>query len=251
MVNKFIFENLSHDLQMNLIDKIIKTLEPGRFIKINETRAGKQDEHEIMDKESVFRKVHNAFKDCSPCRIRVKDSLEKVRVKIEMFENNTGNGSDTHLTNKSLQKRRGKKAIKQNGTVKKRKSSGINNQNIIINKKRRRRSDVPEAEINRLSDAIPEYCRKNLKSGEAISKSYLYTNNESYDQQVINLSHKSSLDNVHVTTEQIIHFIEQMVCKGAIRRRNNPNYDKGWFKSETQRRVRMQVSIITCYWLRA
>merc|ERR1719491_80170 len=90
------------------------------------------------------------------------------------------------------------------------------------------------------------YFDKNLESLEELSTDYHDTNIE-YEQQINDLSSKTDkLDIAFVTSKQIKYFIEQMVLKGAERRRNNPGIDEEWFSVERQCLVRKQL-LKRCY----
>ena len=128
-----------------------------------------------------------------------------------------------------------------------------------------RRMKAKEAKINQ---GEGEYCHENLASVEATIPVEITNQNEGihfdknlesveelsaktnieYEQQINDLSSKTDkLDIAFVTSKQIKYFIEQMVLKGAERRRNNPGIDEEWFGVERQCLVRKQVSEINCH----
>jgi len=207
----------------SIVKKIINELVPGRFLRPRPSKEdGKpSDMNEIMGEQTVYKKIYSAMRDCPSDRCDIVRLLKKARAEKERLEMKLEN-SRTRKKNKSVE------AIHPDGN--------------ISNIGRKINHAVLKEKINRHVEGT--YCRKNLEPVETIDKDYFYTNNE-YEQQITNLSSKTRSD-VHVTSQQITHFIEKMVQKGAVRRQNNPSIDEGWFSSERQSLVRMQL-LKRCY----
>jgi len=240
--NKIDFDKCKcEEFRRHLILKVIRDLSPGRFLRPSKV-DGQQDTYDIMSQEKVYKKVFNAMRDCCATQHLIDKALLKIRIlKIEL-ENGKKNSDRLHRIKTAKKKL-------TNITKEKRNSTRPNLRDNATRKKRRKsNNDVPEVKIvNRLSEGKKNCCRK-LESAEAMSTDCVYMKDDSYEQQIFKLSSRTYSDvQVQVTTEQITHFIEQMVHKGALRRRKNPNVcDDGWFSAERQRLVRMQL-LKRCY----
>jgi len=78
--NKFVFDN-SHcaKIKRALVLNIIDALAPGRFLRPYKT-DGEQDTYELMDPQTVYKKVTNAMKDCRSESNHIYLSLQKIIV---------------------------------------------------------------------------------------------------------------------------------------------------------------------------
>jgi len=148
--NKFVFDD-SHcaKIKRALVLNIIDALAPGRFLRLYKTDGGK-DTYELMDPQTVYKKVTNAMKDCRSEANHIYRSLQKIDVEKKQLI--------TSIRKKTicLQTKR------QDDTVRK--------------KKRKGNYDVLEMKIHRQND-INRFL-KNLESIEPMSDNYLYTNDK-------------------------------------------------------------------------
>lgn len=166
--------------------------------------------HQVLDPVAVHRKIYSAIRDCVAVETsHIEHLLQNLRADMEKLEKE-------------------REYVKTNPQ-----------DDNISNKRSRRNCTVPEEKMNRQRKG--KYCRQNLESVETTSKDRVCTNGEYYKQQINKLSSMTD-SNTHVSSEHITHFIEQMVHKGSLERRNDPNsHDEDWFSSERQHLVRMQL----------